>query len=198
MEEKHKRAISESLKGHQVTEATKRKIGLANRGVWITFKCNYCDKKMKNLSQNIIKVKHTSAIENVKRSLLRSYLLMSKIPIKVSDKLDNRSGYILQDIGKATLNGLLTLRLGGTLDNAMQKGNTHLRNGKNSNEDSAINVLFAELKSLLPKTTLYPYRMVAQITSRIFNLCAVVATAKSGEITLDYFNIMENPELLGG
>ena len=45
MEERHKRAISRSLKGHQVSEETKRKIGLANRGVWVTFHCDTCGKK---------------------------------------------------------------------------------------------------------------------------------------------------------
>jgi len=32
-------------KGHEVSEETRRKIGLANRGVWINFKCDYCGKE---------------------------------------------------------------------------------------------------------------------------------------------------------
>lgn len=32
-------------KGHKHTEETKQKIGSANRGVWIKFKCDYCKKE---------------------------------------------------------------------------------------------------------------------------------------------------------
>lgn len=32
-------------KGFKHSEETKRKIGLANRGVWIKFKCDYCEKE---------------------------------------------------------------------------------------------------------------------------------------------------------
>lgn len=33
------------LKGHKVSEAVKKKIGLANRGVWIKYNCDYCGKE---------------------------------------------------------------------------------------------------------------------------------------------------------
>lgn len=45
MEQSHKDAISKSLKGHKTSEETRRKIGLANRGVWIKFKCRNCKKE---------------------------------------------------------------------------------------------------------------------------------------------------------
>ena len=31
-------------KGHSTSQETRAKIGAANRGVWLTFKCNYCGK----------------------------------------------------------------------------------------------------------------------------------------------------------
>ena len=45
MKENHKRAISTALKGHKVSERTKRKIGIANRGKWIKFDCDNCKKE---------------------------------------------------------------------------------------------------------------------------------------------------------
>lgn len=44
MDEKHRKAISEATKGHKVSEETRRKIGLANSGLWIGFNCDYCGK----------------------------------------------------------------------------------------------------------------------------------------------------------
>jgi 5-methylcytosine-specific restriction endonuclease McrA len=45
MTKKHREAISEAKMGHKISEGTKRKIGLANRGIWVKFKCNYCGKQ---------------------------------------------------------------------------------------------------------------------------------------------------------
>ncbi len=45
MERQHREAISKSLKGHKVSEETKRKIGLANRGIWVKFRCDNCKKE---------------------------------------------------------------------------------------------------------------------------------------------------------
>ncbi|MFA6520657.1 MAG: HNH endonuclease [Candidatus Paceibacterota bacterium] len=45
MSKEHKDAISKALKGHVSSEETRRKIGLANRGVWIKFNCDYCGKE---------------------------------------------------------------------------------------------------------------------------------------------------------
>lgn len=42
MDTKHKKAISEALKGHKVSEETRRKIGSANRGIWVEYKCDFC------------------------------------------------------------------------------------------------------------------------------------------------------------
>ena len=33
------------VKGYKHSEETKRKIGLANRGNWITYNCDYCGKQ---------------------------------------------------------------------------------------------------------------------------------------------------------
>ena len=40
----HINKIINSRKGYKHSEDTKRKIGLANRGVWIKYKCDYCKK----------------------------------------------------------------------------------------------------------------------------------------------------------
>jgi len=45
MEQWHKDAISKALKGRVVSDETKRKIGLANRGIWVEFKCDNCKKQ---------------------------------------------------------------------------------------------------------------------------------------------------------
>lgn len=44
MKKAHKKAISVSLKGHKVSQETREKIGDANRGIWVEFKCDFCKK----------------------------------------------------------------------------------------------------------------------------------------------------------
>ncbi len=41
----HGHAISKSRKGHKHSQETKDKIGKANKGIWIKFHCDYCDKE---------------------------------------------------------------------------------------------------------------------------------------------------------
>jgi len=45
MTPEHKLAISRALKGRHTSEETKKKIGNANRGIWIKFNCDYCGKE---------------------------------------------------------------------------------------------------------------------------------------------------------
>jgi len=52
----HKKAISKALKGHLVSVETRLKIGKANRGKWVSFKCAYCNKDNK---EQISKFKKT-------------------------------------------------------------------------------------------------------------------------------------------
>lgn len=40
----HRLAISRSKIGKKLSEETKRKIGIANRGIWIEYKCDTCQK----------------------------------------------------------------------------------------------------------------------------------------------------------
>lgn len=44
MEDSHKLKISIANKGRVVSEETRKKIGEANRGVWIKYKCDNCNK----------------------------------------------------------------------------------------------------------------------------------------------------------
>lgn len=44
MKVEHKKAISLAKMGHKHSEETKKKIGDANRGIWIDYKCDYCGK----------------------------------------------------------------------------------------------------------------------------------------------------------
>ena len=41
----HGRAISKARKGYKHSQETKDKIGLANKGLWINFSCDYCGKE---------------------------------------------------------------------------------------------------------------------------------------------------------
>lgn len=45
MTEAHKKKLSDANKKHKVSKETREKIGKANRGVWIKYKCDYCEKK---------------------------------------------------------------------------------------------------------------------------------------------------------
>lgn len=45
MKDSHKKAISLSLKGHSVSDETRKKIGDANKGVWIKYNCDFCGKE---------------------------------------------------------------------------------------------------------------------------------------------------------
>ncbi len=44
MKQAHKDAISKAKKGHKVSKETRKKIGDANRGVWVDYKCDFCGK----------------------------------------------------------------------------------------------------------------------------------------------------------
>ena len=44
-------------KGHIISEETKRKIGLANRGIWIKYNCDYCGKENEEKQSHFIKKK---------------------------------------------------------------------------------------------------------------------------------------------
>lgn len=57
MNEKHKKAISEGLKGHKISDETKRKIGIANKGVWIKFNCINCLKECEEKQSHYIRKK---------------------------------------------------------------------------------------------------------------------------------------------
>lgn len=44
----HREAISKSMLGHLVSKETRKKIGDANRGEWVKFKCDFCKKVCKD------------------------------------------------------------------------------------------------------------------------------------------------------
>ena len=105
-------------------------------------------------------------------------------------------GKHINDTARKIQSELLTSRLVDMQEKGGLRVVILLKNGKNSNENSVINVLFVGLRSLLQKTISFHYRKVVQIISQTFNPYAVVATAKSGNVRLDYFNIYEHKELL--
>lgn len=53
------RGIKGFQKGHITTEETRRKIGLANRGIWVKYNCDYCgNENEEKLSHYIRKKRH--------------------------------------------------------------------------------------------------------------------------------------------
>lgn len=104
-------------------------------------------------------------------------------------------GKHINDIARKIQNELLISRLVDMREKKELRVTIPLKNGKNSKRDIEIAVPFvASIRNLL-KTILFHYQKVAQTTSQIFNPCVVVATAKSGETILDYFNIYEHSNL---
>lgn len=57
MTEDHKKKISESNKGRKVSESTRKKIGLANRGEWVKYNCEYCNVEKEQKKSHYIKAK---------------------------------------------------------------------------------------------------------------------------------------------
>src|SRR3972149_9096466 len=51
------KGIKGFIKGHKHSEETKRKIGLANRGIWIKYKCDYCKKECEEKESHFKKSK---------------------------------------------------------------------------------------------------------------------------------------------
>jgi len=153
-------------------------------------------KKMKNLNQNILRAKRTSAIENVTRNLLRSYPSMSKIPTRALDKKVNPSGFIQQDIERHIQKEYPTSKLKDMLGKKMPKGVILLRSGKNLKPDINIAVPFAKGRKTSQKTISSRCQKVAQIISQTFSHYVVVVIAESGKLAQGYFNIYSNQELL--
>ena len=94
-------------------------------------------------------------------------------------------------------NGWRFLKLGDMLGKGEQKVAIPLRNGLNLKRLTIIAVQFVASERNLPKTISFHCQQVAQIISQTFNHYAVIAIAKSGSTRQGYFNIYENPELLG-
>lgn len=57
MEQSHKDAISRANKGHKVSKETRKKIGDANRGTWIAYKCDYCGRDNSEKQSHYLKSK---------------------------------------------------------------------------------------------------------------------------------------------
>jgi len=105
---------------------------------------------------------------------------------------------LIRDGRRKILNEWHFSKLEGMPEKRGQKGNTLLGNGKLLNSNTKIAVQFAVSGKNLLKTISFLYQRVALIISQIFNLYAVIAIAVSGNIEHNYFNIHENPELMGG
>lgn len=165
---------------------------LLTEGFGLNINAIIVKQKMKNNNQNIIRVKGTFAIENVKSYLSKLYHFMNKIIIRELENKVNQNGFILQDIEKVTKREFLILRRNDTQDNIMPKEVIHWKNGKSLKENSIIDVLIVKLKSSLQKTILSLYHLREQTISQISNHYVGVVIVKNGR----NFNIYENPELL--
>jgi len=85
-------------------------------------------------------------------------------------------------------------RLADMQESVVRKARTLLKSGRSLKIFIKTNALYARKKNLSPKTMLYHFQWVVQITLQIFSHYVEIATVKNGL----NFNIYENPELVEG
>jgi len=129
-----------------------------------------------------------NVIQNIEKKF---YHFINNQHIKVLEKIAKVNKYIQKGMQNHTQKELHILKLEGMQERKMQKVVILLKNGKTLKRSLIINVLSADLKNLLLKTTLSLYRLVEQITLAISNLFVEIAIVGNGKNI-----IFENKELL--
>ena len=140
-------------------------------------------KKMKKDNHIIKKVKNTTVIESVKKSMLKLYHLQNKTIIGVLEKKERVSKFTIEDMLLPTKKELHTLKQDGTHEKEMQKVRIPLKSGKTYVKNLITNVRTVEKLKNLQKTTLNHFQKKVATTYQTFNHYAGIVTAESGKLT---------------
>ena len=127
----------------------------------------------------IRKAKTIFVPESVRGFFIQNFHFGKVLLTKGLERLVSQNGFIQQSIGNYTQKESPTSKPEDMRDKETLKVRIHLKNGRNLKENLGINVLIADLKSLLQKTTSNLSRWAEQTIFQISNLFVEVVIARS-------------------